>query len=230
MLVSDVARSWYSTIPPVLWMAALVGSVWLIPVASRAEAMDRVEMGFYLAWTLFCVTYIGLTVFAFAGRTRADFAAMLRQSRPPTQRLKRFVWALNGGGAVGWAVTGSAIALGSIVALGSNPAQRPGYVVASAVLVLAATIGTMMIAFSVLYARDWATSGGIEFPGTPEPRLGDFVYLSMQTTTAFGSNDVVLTNSRTRRTVTVHAAIAFIVNTVVVALLVATLLRAVGAA
>ncbi len=60
--------------------------------------------------------------------------------------------------------------------------------------------------------------GGLNFPGTGEPDYLDFAYFSYVVGMTFQVSDVEISDRHIRRTVLVHGLIAFVFNTVVVAL------------
>lgn len=66
--------------------------------------------------------------------------------------------------------------------------------------------------------RDQAESGGIQFPGTEEPADIDFAYFAFTIAMCFQVSDVVVTTTRMRREVLVHAVLSFIYNTMIIAL------------
>lgn len=55
--------------------------------------------------------------------------------------------------------------------------------------------------------------------------FADYFYFSLTVATTFGATDVDVMTTRMRRTVTGHAALAFLFNTVIIALLVTALTR-----
>ena len=58
---------------------------------------------------------------------------------------------------------------------------------------------------------------GLEFPRTPHPVYWDFVYFSFTCGMAFATSDVVVTESRMRKIVTIHCLAAFAFNIGVIA-------------
>lgn len=62
------------------------------------------------------------------------------------------------------------------------------------------------------------------FPGRPELVRRDYFYLAVQVSTTFSTSDVELTTTEMRGTSTAQSILAFVVNTVIVALLVSALL------
>jgi uncharacterized membrane protein len=60
--------------------------------------------------------------------------------------------------------------------------------------------------------------GGLSFPGSTEPDYIDFAYFSFVIGMTFQVSDIVIVNRSIRRTVLFHSLIAFVFNTVIIAL------------
>lgn len=60
--------------------------------------------------------------------------------------------------------------------------------------------------------------GGLEFPGTPNPVLSDFIYFAYTLGVAVQTSDVVVTSPRLRKIVTFHCVAGFFFNLGVLAL------------
>lgn len=65
--------------------------------------------------------------------------------------------------------------------------------------------------------------GGLEFPGTPEPLMSDFVYFAFTLGVAVQTSDVQVTSRRMRKVVTIHSVIGFFFNLGVLALAISLL-------
>jgi uncharacterized membrane protein len=63
-----------------------------------------------------------------------------------------------------------------------------------------------------------SSDGGIQFCGTEEPSDIDFAYFSFTIGMCFQVSDVVVTTTRMRREVLLHALLSFVYNTVILAL------------
>ena len=86
------------------------------------------------------------------------------------------------------------------------------------------------LAFAARYAHEYYSAAsdaakidaGLEFPGmndkTDSPDYWDFVYFAIVLAMTFQVSDVQITSRKLRRLATVHGLIAFLFNTVVVAL------------
>lgn len=182
----------------------------------------------YVGWALFAFMWAGAALILFG---RADSATMHRwlAETTPKTRGRRFVWRIFGGGGTYWAIIGSFTATASLiqVAVTDDTAVRP-ILVASAVLVVIASLTLTVVAYAVRYAREAATGGGFVFAGTPEPRLSDYIYLAAHLTISLGGADVVVESPKLRRLITTHSIFAYAYNTLVLGLLVSLLLDAIA--
>jgi uncharacterized membrane protein len=127
------------------------------------------------------------------------------------------------------------LSLGSLVLLlGSD--QRNGWLLIPAVANVPlswATLHTIM-AFHyahLFYAKPSEAvsgerdTGGLEFPGTKEPCVGDFVYFSFVVGMTAQTSDVDVTSRDMRNTTVVHGVVSFFFNTVILALAVNVVTR-----
>lgn len=91
--------------------------------------------------------------------------------------------------------------------------------VLAAVIVSWACVHTV---FALHYARAYYTApaGGIDFHQTEPPRYTDFTYLAITVGMSFAVSDTDLRSSTMRRVAQVHALLAYLFGTVVVALLI----------
>jgi uncharacterized membrane protein len=104
----------------------------------------------------------------------------------------------------------------------------PFLFIVAGVAVVPASLAVIVVAFAVSHARA-DSDRDLRFPGTESPVFADYLYLSIQLTTTFGSSDVEVTSTRLRRAISVHSVLAFAYNAFVVALLVSAILNAVPA-
>jgi len=80
--------------------------------------------------------------------------------------------------------------------------------------------------YAHLYYLPGATGkdcGGLEFPGTAEPLMSDFVYFAFTLGVAVQTSDVQVTSRRMRKIVTLHSVIGFFFNLGVLALAISLL-------
>jgi uncharacterized membrane protein len=104
----------------------------------------------------------------------------------------------------------------------------------SRALRFALTFGTVIsswafvhVVFAIYYAHEFhaeiagkkkAVRGGLQFPGEIVPDYWDFFYFSFTVGMTAQTSDVVITSRRMRRLVIVHALVAFVFTTAVIAL------------
>lgn len=63
-----------------------------------------------------------------------------------------------------------------------------------------------------------------DFPGTPNPRMVDFVYFSYTVGTSFAASDVTVVSSRTRWTLIWHCVVSFFFNGLIIVLALNTIM------
>jgi uncharacterized membrane protein len=224
--VSDISRGYLGLgISLVLMFAGAFGfGVAAVNGAVDPDALYLIVL--FLGWALLTIVASVLTVIVFLPLDAATLRAALVATTPTTRRA-RILWLLSGGGATAWAVSGSAIAVVTLVTMVVNRAFIDNPLVVW--LGVAVVIGSMVVIFTsyaVRYARQDAVDGGVEFPGDDAPRFGDYLYLAIQVATTFGSSDVNITKRAFRRIVSVNSLVSFAFNSVIVALLVSVLINA----
>jgi uncharacterized membrane protein len=127
-----------------------------------------------------------------------------------------------------------ALSLGSLVLLlGSE--QRNGWLLVPAVANVPLGWATLHTIMAFHYAHlfyappeegDKAThTGGIEFPKTTEPCMGDFMYFSFVVGMTAQTSDVDVTSREMRNATVVHGVVSFFFNTVILALAVNVVTR-----
>ncbi|WP_434633961.1 DUF1345 domain-containing protein [Chromobacterium sp. CV08] len=98
--------------------------------------------------------------------------------------------------------------------------------IALAILTLLSSWAFTHVMFALHYARIFYSQearglpGGLEFPGTRQPEYSDFLYFAFIIGTSGQTADISFTDSRLRRTGTVHCVLAFFFNATVLALMI----------
>ncbi|WP_250032774.1 DUF1345 domain-containing protein [Paractinoplanes maris] len=174
-----------------------------------------VLMKFLAAWDLYAMTYLVLTWFAFRGRTSEESQAivLIPRRRSMTDRLlvsapEQFSQA----GAVA-ALVATVVAMPQARLLG---APLPVVLIVCTAAVFTGWL-VLQTGFGLSYLRLYSEKGGLDFPGDDEPNTVDFLYFSAAIGTTFGTTDVNVTRSRVRRQVLAHGLLAFLFNTLVLA-------------
>jgi uncharacterized membrane protein len=228
LLVSDVTRSWLSLavfIPLILGSSLAIRFLDLDGFGLTDETLTLAS--FLVGWIGFSAVYMLLAALAFGRADGRELVAWLRAAPRPRSRGQSLWWAFNGYGAIWWALTGGSVAVFAMTLLVAGGSGSPGVLVWSGVASLAVSWALIAVSFAVHYAREYAQDGGLEFAGEP-PRFIDFVYLALQVSTTFASSDVRITSTAIRRSVSMHSTIAFLFNTVIIAILVAVLIALAG--
>ena len=167
------------------------------------------------AWDFYAATYLGLTWFAFRGRTSEESRAIVRTSRGRSLSGRLLVSApeqFSQAGAM-TALVATVVAMPQARLLG---ASLPVVLAVCGAAVLTGWL-VLQTGFGMSYLRLYAEEGGLDFPGGEEPGTVDFLYFSVAIGTTFGTTDVDVTQSRVRRQVLTHGLLAFLFNTLVLA-------------
>lgn len=230
VLANDIARSWISIGTSLLLVtAAILALGFVAPAVIRDMGSDQlIRLNYYALWSVFCLTYIVLSLVAFSRLEAVQLRSLTASTDPGASRWRRLWWALNGGGAVWWALAGALITLLTLVELSVSGQSVTPLLIAACVTVVVMTVALFIVAFAVNYAREDAVRGGLEFTGGGGTRFSDYLYFSIQLTTTFGVSDVQVLRRGMRRIVSMHSLIAFTFNTVIVALLVSVLVGRLG--
>ncbi len=90
-----------------------------------------------------------------------------------------------------------------------------------ATLVLAWLFGNSVYALHYAHlfyvSGDDGDSGGLDFPGTDQPRYWDFIYFAFTLGMTFQTSDTAIRSTTMRKVVTAHSLIAFVFNLGIVA-------------
>ncbi len=203
-------------------VALLLAAAVVVPgaiLAERRPAGQQLVDQIFLFLTTYLLIYVVLTTAAFAG--------------VPDDRLRRWAAATAPGTWVDHLLRGNRpgpgqAAMLSMVALvsllvwyPSSPAE--GWLAGPsrafvAVVLIAAAWCAVLLTYAVAYLCQDARPGGpgLTFPGGAQPGWSDYVYAAVAVSTTFGPTDVTVTSPAMRRTVTVHAVLAFVFNTVII--------------
>ncbi|MFB8385705.1 DUF1345 domain-containing protein [Microbacterium sp. NPDC055910] len=119
------------------------------------------------------------------------------------------------------------VAVATILLLRNDP-EWAGWVEPVAVWAMLVSWALFHWGFARIYDRRYrrAADPPLVFPGTPSPRLVDFVYFSFTNATAFSVSDVQVTSSRMRWTVVWHTTLSFFLNALIIVLAFSTIINA----
>lgn len=158
---------------------------------------------------------------------RADARQLASWSSSTTTRGDRAAWsrAMSWEGGASWSAQAAVLSLVAVVLVSSLLVLRTNAtVVVLSLLVVVASWVMVVIAYAVHYLRRNVEREGLEFPGQAPPVWSDYFYLSVQVSATFSTSDVTVLDTAMRREVTAHTLVAFVFNTVILALLVSALL------
>ncbi|MCL2714838.1 MAG: DUF1345 domain-containing protein [Alphaproteobacteria bacterium] len=190
---------------PRAFLALALGIVVCLLLPSSLRPVTR----FVLSWDSLVAVYLAMV-----------FGMMLRHQH---QHIARRAAMQDDGRAIMLMV----VALGAFASIAAivielDSTHRGGAELAMAIVTLALSWAAVNTAYALHYAHDYyrsPTPGGLHFPGdTDHPDYWDFVYFSFVLGMTSQVTDVSITDRAIRRTVTVHAIVAFIYNAALLAL------------
>ena len=178
-----------------------------------------------LGFNLFVLVYVLLTWRVFARLDAAVFAARMASRaelrRPGMQRL--MPWGDGPSFAISAALTAFAVVL--IVPHIDAIRLDDWLLVPVSLTILIACWGLSVLSYALHYAQHDMASPGLQFPGDRTRAFEDYVYFAIGVATTLGTTDVTVATPAMRRIVNLNVVIAFLFNSVVVALLASILIR-----
>jgi len=178
------------------------------------------------AWIIYGVAYDVLTWLAFHRVSAADLASLVHRPRKPGPFLR---WFLGGGDGPDSALALSIVAFAGAAILPRIDAVAQGasrgLLATLAITTVAVSWVTVVIGYAVYYARVQSDheGKGLDLPGGGKPVWWDYFYFSLMAMTTFGTTDIDVTTTRMRKAVSGQGALAFVFNTVILAIVVSTL-------
>jgi uncharacterized membrane protein len=203
-------------------LAGLVVNLTSVPgVAASATVVMLGLIGF----NLFAVIYVVLTLRTFAPVDPDEFRA--RMAARTAMRSRRMRRISPGGDGPNFAVISSSIAFAVVLVVPHvhSISDDVPLLVPITLSILLSTWALSTVSYALHYAQYDLEEAGLEFPGERTNAFADYRYFSIAVATTFGATDVNITTPRMRRVVNLHTVLTFTYNTVIVALLVALLLR-----
>lgn len=197
--------------------------------ASRSDLQTVVLLALVLAVATLSLIYAGLTVLAFSRLSGPRFAAAVTAD-PGWQDTQRSGWRrwarlLSGSGPSSWAVATAVMSLGVVVTLVQRTTFRDlPFALPVALSMVAVSWLTVAVMSAVNYARVDHDGRSLGFSGSDPRTLSDYLYLALATQMTFGTTDTEVRSTRMRRLITGQAVLAFVFNTVIIAMIVSLLL------
>ncbi len=187
------------------WARVAVGVFFGILVAVLVGARSSALIGAVVGWDTMALSHLVLIYWRLATvdeHTLARRAADIDQGR----RVLTAVF-----------VAAAIASLGAIAVM-VRGGHDPAALVLASVTILISWI-LMHSVFAAHYAhRYFQTGQGLIFPGDTGPRFGEFLYFALTIGMTYQVSDVTTNSQAMRRLVLTHAVIAFVFNTVIIAI------------
>lgn len=209
-------------------IGGLLGAVVAALVVSQMDDYAEVERalcGLLAGSVVATVVIVILTHAVFRELDHDSLHALLRSSERRRTALD-FLFRTDESG-LSWALQGSIVSIGAILWLLAN-GDRNGIVISLTVLGVAAAWVMMVAAYAVNYAREDADNVGLDFPGAAAPAYSDYLYQALTVASSVATSDADVTTQGMRRLISGNAVIAFVFNTVILAMLITLLTSAFG--
>lgn len=206
LLLNEFSRAVLAMIAPVVWAGVWSGDNML--------SMLVTMMG------IFVLGYVTCTFVVFSVAPHGQIIRWATRQRGTL--LRRYIWMSEPGGGLALYFSLAAL-LGVLAVLPDRDWDQGGSQVAFEMAAVVATVFFAWLAIAMTQALDYLAShqrlgaDALEFPGTPDPRFHDYLYLAMSISATFGTTDVSIRTGVIRRRVTMHSLIAFVFNTVILA-------------
>lgn len=187
----------------------------VVPVPLSLLVPGSVLVKVLASWDVYAAGYLLLTWLAYRRREPAELRAIALASRrrPLADRLISSAPEQLSQLAASIALTTTVNAMPQAGRLGTSPALVLGVCVVAVVT----SWLVLQVGCALGYLGLYAEQGGLDFPGDEQPAMTEFLYFAVSVGTTFGTTDVTVTRRRMRRQVLVHGVLAFVFNTLVLA-------------
>ena len=206
------------TTRPHLTTSLIVGA--LVGVAGQLIPSLRLSTSIVLAWDTTCIAFV------------AGFLPDMFNQNPRAIRTRAATQDEGQGLILGVVITAAVVSLGAIGAELTLAKEAAGLERTLRVALAFTTVGLswfmVQLIFALHYAHEYYAPdgaadgeeiiGGLAFPGGEPPDYWDFLHFAMVIGAAAQTADIAFTSKAMRRVGTVHCVLAFVYNTVVVAL------------
>lgn len=196
--------------------ALLTGLAVIVLVVVVSPATLRWPVRAAFGWDAGVAVYLAITALRLL-RTRS------------TDQIRRRAAALDDAGRAVLPLSLLAAVASVVIVIGEAAGAPPAEAAATAVLSLG-TVGLSWTFIHLIFAQHYAhafygpadagkgDAGGLDFPGETEPDYWDFIHFALIIGVACQTADIRITGRRLRRLSTIHSAVAFVFNTVILAL------------
>lgn len=186
---------------------------------------DAVLHGYATSWISYTVIYLGWTHRVLTRRSTAEIAGYMRAEKRAGKRP--WIQYFDYGGAAQWTITGSVMALFVTIYIAQDPVHRSDpLMIMLGVFTVASSWAVMVYAFAQEYLRLVLTGDRGEHmrPSVPrDVRFEDFLTLAVLTSTMAATISADIRSREAWRIVRTNVLLAFVFNTVIVAMVVSFL-------
>ena len=185
-------------------------------------------IGVMLAWPFFTVVHLVLTRKAYGSLNENQLRETLvtatgkAGNRTLWGRVRWKLWdRWWRTDAPSWSIQVSVCAFAVVLLVIAVPAlHRTGVLLLPALAMVAGSWANVVIMYALHYAKRDLASQGLKFGGDEPRAFSDYLYFALAVQSTFGTTDVNVTTRDMRRTVMVHNCLAFVFNSVIIALIV----------
>jgi uncharacterized membrane protein len=177
----------------------------------------RSSSAFIVGWDVFCVAFLTAAFFMVTNESPEDISARAA-TQDEGQGIILLLITLS------TAASLAAVAAELILVKGAKPQVYAPHA-ALAVGTVAVSWLVMQVVLALHYAHEYyapdddgAPMGGLQFPGVEAPDYWDFLHFAIIIGVASQTADICIADRRLRRLGTVHSIIAFVFNTLIIAL------------
>ncbi|WP_029291531.1 DUF1345 domain-containing protein [Cellulomonas sp. HZM] len=196
-------RARFDTAPLVrLLVGAVLGVVGGLVFAFRSGVVALL-----VGWAVAALVFVGWTWLAlWPMNARATAAHATREE--PTRA-----------GAHVLVLLAAVVSVGAVIGVLVGPSGSSAGPVAATLVAIVASWAALHTVFALRYARMYFSGpgGGIDFHQREDPRYSDFAYVAFTVGMSFAISDTDLASSAMRRTALVHALLAYLFGTVIIA-------------
>lgn len=226
-MYNDDVRSWLAVLPSLLSFA-LLPALGVNEPERRPLAMVQVLL---ILWTVYCLAYLALTVIVFRHLNCGPFHMAV--AKPRKIKSNPIARSLSMGDSLSWSMQGSLVAVGAVLVVSVRPpSEQSDALKILAVCCVVSSWLLVMVSQALAYARLVARArvgeadveNPLEFRGTPAADFSDYLTLAATVSSSLAPQGVEVSGRQARSVVRTHTVLAFIFNSVVLAVLVSMLI------
>ncbi|KIF67105.1 hypothetical protein HY68_35870 [Streptomyces sp. AcH 505] len=198
------------------WNREAIRQLLALPIAFLANLVPgEAVVKSLAAWDIYAVCYLLLTWLTYRGLD----ASSLREVTLATRRRRATDGLFSTTPKQLPQVAGGIAMIATLVALPQADELGTSSYLTLAIGILAVLTSwvTLQIGFTMVYMSLYIDDGGLTFPNETDPEVIDFTYFAFSVGTTLGTTDVQVTRREVRRQVLAHTLLAFVFNTLLLA-------------